>query len=208
MPSDAAVIIANGEFSASPAQLEDIRKAKHLIAVDGGIEHCIRAKLYPHLLVGDFDSVSDTSLAVFGDVPKVALPSDKDESDLEVAIKRALEITQGPLLIFGAGGGRTDHLLYNLYLLARYAGRTSLESEKERLFVIREGRQIASTPGQILSLLPLNGLVQGVSSKGLKWELSEAKFDKHWMSLSNVCQGREVTISVTHGDLLCCMQLR
>jgi thiamine pyrophosphokinase len=206
MQADFAVIVANGDFSATASQVDGIRQCKCLIAVDGGIEHCIHAKLRPHLLVGDFDSVSPSSLAFFDDVPRVTLSQDKDESDLEVAIEKALENTKGPIGVFGALGKRTDHLLYNLYLLARYPGRVTLESEKERLFVIREKHTLISHPGQTISLLPLNGAVKGVTTHGLQWELKNAAFDKQWMSLSNVCLGNEVEITLDQGDLLCCLE--
>jgi thiamine pyrophosphokinase len=206
MHADVAVIVANGDFSATASQLEGIRQSKLLIAVDGGIEHCIHAKLRPHLLLGDFDSISPPSLAFFSDVPRVTLPHDKDESDLEVAIQHALAHSEGPIGVFGALGKRTDHLLYNLYLLARYPGRVTLESEKERLFVIRDKHTLIARPGQTISLLPLNGVVKGVSTRGLQWELEDATFDKQWMSLSNVCVGKIVEITLDQGDLLCCIE--
>lgn len=207
MKADFAVIIANGEFSATTSQLERIRRTELLIAVDGGIEPCIRSKLLPHLLVGDFDSVTPKSLAFYADVPRMTLAHDKNESDLEVALEKALELTEGPIAVYGATGGRTDHLLYNLYLLSRYPGRVTFESASERLFCISDRHTLLSHPGQILSLLPLNGPVQGITTRGLQWELNEAVFDNKWMSLSNVCLTNEVEISIRQGDLLCCMQL-
>jgi len=207
MQTGSAVVIANGEFSASSAQMKEISQAQCLIAVDGGIDHCLRAELRPHLLVGDFDSVDPASLAALADIPQIILAPEKDETDLEVALKKAAELVEGPLRVFGGLGGRSDHLLYNIYLLARYAGRMSLESQKERLFVIRGKCTISCRPGGTVSLLPLNGPVKGISSQGLRWELQGTVFDKQWMSISNICLHEQATITVESGDLLCCIQL-
>lgn len=183
-----------------------MRRSSCLIAVDGGIDHCLHNNLHPHLLVGDFDSVSFTSLSAFSAVPQVKLLRDKDKTDLEVAVEKAAEMTPGPLRIFGALGKRTDHYLFNLYLLARYPGRMTMESLKERVFVVRGQHKMACQQGQTISLLPIDGPVRGITTRGLKWELHEAAFDKSWMSISNVCLAREVIISAKEGDLLCCLQ--
>jgi len=201
-----AFIIANGEFSASQAQLQEISKTKYLIAVDGGIDHCIRHKFRPQLLVGDFDSVSQASLDFFHDVPRLTLSQDKDETDLEAALKKAHEHTKGPIRVFGALGARSDHFLYNLYLLSRYKGQVTLESEKETILLLEKKQTISCHPGQTISFLPLNGPVKEVTTKGLKWDLQEATFDKNWMSISNIAESNTIQISHSEGDLLCILE--
>ena len=68
--------------------------------------------------------------------------------------------------------------------------------------MIDKSVELACMPGQT-SLLPLNGPATGVTTQGLKWELSEATLDKHFMGISNIALQNKVRIQVAHGNLLC-----
>ena len=96
--------------------LEDL-----VIAADLGAQHALRWGWQVHLLVGDLDSLpADTvrGLEVAG-VEVVRVRAAKDETDTELAVARSLEMGAEQLVICGATGGRTDHLLANVFLLAR-----------------------------------------------------------------------------------------
>ena len=62
------------------------------------------------------------------------------------------------------------------------------------------------TPGQTMSLIPMNGPVLGISSKGLKWELKNQTLHKHFIGISNIALEKTVEISFLDGDLLCVIQ--
>jgi thiamine pyrophosphokinase len=71
--------------------------------------------------VGDLDSVSPAvlqALAARG-IPMAIAPAAKDETDLELALARALDEGAQEIVICAALGGRVDHLLANVLLLAR-----------------------------------------------------------------------------------------
>ncbi len=184
---------------------ERLSQFSFLIAVDGGINHCHQLGLNPDLLIGDFDSADPHILKIFDAIPQKRFFKDKDHADLELALQQINPDQVEEIVIFGALEGRTDHAINNLILLCRFPGKLFLESEQERLFVINKNIQLATKPGQQISLIPLNGPVQGVSTHGLKWELSEAILDKHFISLSNEAIGSQTFISVKEGDLLCCV---
>jgi thiamine pyrophosphokinase len=172
-----------------------------LIAVNGGMNHCKKLGIRPNLIVGDLDSADSNLL---GDIPVRRYPKDKDQTDLEIALGLISENVQ-EMTIFGALQGRTDHILGNLILLSRYPGKAFLESENERLFVIDEKASFATYPGQIISLIPLNGPVKGIHAKQLKWPLVNRTLDKQFIGISNEALETEVVISVGEGDLLCCI---
>ncbi|QLH37568.1 MAG: thiamine diphosphokinase [Parachlamydiaceae bacterium] len=132
-------------------------------------------------------------------------PNEKDESDLELAIQELFEQGVDSLSLFGVLGQRVDHLLYTLYLISRYPAKLVIESENETIFSVLKTEWIHSFPGQTLSLIPL-GIVEGVTTKGLKWELQNASFGPLYMSLSNVCLQSSFSISFHSGNLLCCLQ--
>jgi len=91
-----------------------------VIAADLGAQHALRWGWHVDLLVGDLDSLpADTArnLEATG-VAVLRVRAAKDETDTELAVARALEMGAERLIICGATGGRTDHLLANVFLLA------------------------------------------------------------------------------------------
>lgn len=205
MSYESAALVANGEIENFDLIAEKVRKYPYIVAVDGGLNHCRRMGIKPDLIAGDLDSASPDILKHYEGVRKVIHPVDKDLTDLEIALQEALSFKPEKITLFGALGNRTDHTLFNLILLSRYPGKLFLETEGEQLFVIDREVELDCFVGQVLSLLPLNGPVTGITTKGLKWELSHRKMDKHFMGISNVCLKPKVKISVGKGDLLCCL---
>ena len=95
--------------------------ADRVIAADFGAHHA-RAWGWPiDLLIGDLDSLPSAEIqaARAAGVQTVTAPAAKDETDLELAVTRALDDGATELVICGALGGRADHMLANVLLLAR-----------------------------------------------------------------------------------------
>jgi len=91
-----------------------------IVCADGGLKHCGALNLRPGLIVGDFDSIAAPAPP---DIPRIALPTDKDYTDSFYAASHAIEQGHSRLLLAGMLGGRLDHSLANLQLLARLAGQ-------------------------------------------------------------------------------------
>jgi thiamine pyrophosphokinase len=198
-------LVANGEILSYEKTQRLLAEYKKVIAVDGGLEHCHKMNITPDLIIGDFDSVPEPTLRNYTQVPVLKYPKDKDESDLELAIKELLLQGIESIALFGVTGKRVDHLLYTLYLLARYPQNLVIVSAEEKVFCLSRESDVAAAPGQTLSLIPLNKVL-GVTTEGLQWELSNATLDKTFMSLSNVSLGNSFKVRLQAGDLLCCLQ--
>ena len=80
-----------------------------------------RVGLVPALLVGDLDSITirtREALEAQG-VEVVLLPTAKDETDTEAALRLVVERGADDITVYGAlGGPRLDHLVGNLLLLS------------------------------------------------------------------------------------------
>jgi thiamine pyrophosphokinase len=198
-------IICNAPLGNTTKVKEKIAVFPLLIAVDGGINHCHKLDLQPDLIVGDFDSANPIFLESFSHIPHKRYPRDKDKTDLEIALDLIYHDQVEEITIFGALDGRIDHTLGNLILLSRYPGKIFLETDNERLFVIDHDIEIATYPGQLISLIPLNGPAKGIDTEELKWELKNATLDKQFIGISNEALNHRVKISVKEGDLLCCV---
>ena len=76
--------------------------------------------------------------------------------------------------MIGSSGGRLDHLLGSLLLLGdeRYAGaEIDAWLGASRVHVVRGSRTLAGAPGELVSLLPLHGAAEGVTTEGLEYPL-------------------------------------
>lgn len=196
-------IICTAPIANLPFVKEKIKDYPILIAVDGGANHCYEMGLQPDLIIGDFDSIAPHVLDAFKDIPQKHYPSDKDKTDLELAIETVYHSQIEKISVFGALGGRTDHTLGNLILLSRYPGKVFFEDENEVLFVIDKEVEFPTRPGQTISLIPLNGPAKGINTEGLKWPLKNDTLDKQFIGISNEATANKVIISVKEGDLLC-----
>ena len=192
-------IIGAGEFS--PSDITDFCDAFY-IAADGGLEKLDALGLEPSLTVGDFDSLGYTpsgqNVSVF--------PSEKDDTDTGIAVKRAIALGFDTIELYGALGGRLDHTLANIQLL-------SLISESGRRGrIIGNGVIItavtdsslefpAGTRGTV-SVFALGGIAHGVYLTGLKYPLVNATLTCDFpLGVSNEFTGAASKITVEHGTL-------
>ena len=195
-------LIANGKISNDCLISQKLKNYDHYIAVDGGLNHCHRLNIDPLILIGDLDSADPSLYSVFSHLKTLSFDRDKDLTDLDLAVQWAFEKTPSSVTIFGGFGLRIDHSLSNLIALSRYPEKLFLETEYEKIFAIRQFIEVKTYPGQMLSLIPINGPVEVISTSGLKWELKHQVLDKNFMGVSNVATELTVTLSIKSGDLL------
>ncbi len=219
------VIIANGEPPTSDDIARWLRDGDQLICADGGAKVALALNLRPQHVIGDFDSLSEADLRELearGAHLHQHSPR-KDETDLELALLFAVDSlprTRGrdgvgdEITVLGAMGGRRDHELANMLLLAMpqlKGARVILAHKDERLFLIdaRDGATEAvlhGQPDEIVSLLPFGGDAHGIRTEGLEYLLSdESLFVGPARGVSNVMLGEEATVSLRRGMLLCVM---
>jgi thiamine pyrophosphokinase len=180
------------------------------IAADAGAETAERLGLRPDLAVGDFDSIDPAALARLeaAGVPIELSPAAKDESDAELAVRAALARGADALTIVGGFGGRPDHFIANIGLLGlpELSGLSvELVDGSTRLSLVRGpgARLLIGRPGDLVSLLPLGVGIEGVTSEGLAWPLTDEPLPLGpARGLSNVRQGGTARVSVRAGLLL------
>ena len=203
------IIFANGELTKDAEMEGRLLSGWPVIAVDGGAHHCHALGVSPYAIVGDFDSVSPEVLAYYSFAEKHQFPTEKDETDLELALQFVMKKFQPErIYVYGALGIRTDHLLANLCLLTRFPGLVYMESERESIWALEKEKDnvIATRPNQLLSLFPIGCEALGVTTNGLHWELSNATLDCGFFSVSNRALGDAVRVSFRGGTLVCVVQ--
>ncbi len=195
---DKVAIIGNGVILEPERVAEKIRGFEIVVAVDGGLIWLDQMGIQPDLILGDLDSVSEELLGRYLDVEVRRYPTEKDESDMELAI---LQFPNDQVTLFGAFGRRIDHSLYNMALLRRFP-TIRIEDGEEEAFVLTKEATLNVDVGQLISLIPLSDEVRGVTTKGLKWELVEQTLSSELISLSNVALQGQVAVALSAGELL------
>ncbi len=123
--------------------------------------------------LGDFDSLAETPVPA----PRMRFPSEKNETDGELAVDRALGMGATDIVIYGGGGGREDHFLGNLHLLykAKKAGVFAvLRTNGAQIVLCDTGEQtFPCKEGQTVSLLPFGGDAHIMGTDGLKYPMGD-----------------------------------
>ena len=208
------VIFANGELSNLEAARGLLQPSDYLIAADGGANHLLRMGILPEIVIGDLDSIGEDTLfeLTSADVEIKQYSEDKDETDLELALRYAVELRPSIVLIVGALGGRLDQTLANLSILTdpTLPGiDIRMDDGVEEVFFCRavasKGGQaeVQGRSGDVVSLVPWNALVEGVATEGLQWPLySETLFPSKSRGISNVMLGNTASVHIQTGLLL------
>ena len=207
MSEQVVVVVAGGE-SPLPEAVLGVPLGARVIAADRGLEHARALGLEVAVAVGDFDSASPEAVA---EAEKAGVrierhPAEKDATDLELALDTAIGLRPERVLLIAGDGGRLDHLLALLLLLAseRYAGvQLDAYVGATRVHVVRGERTLDGEPGELVSLLALHGPAEGVRTEGLAYPLAGETLDPgSSRGVSNVFAERTARIRVEHGVLL------
>jgi len=199
-------IFANGEIQ----DYEFIQQLNYdyIIACDGGLRHCHRLNIMPNYIIGDLDSVSVEILNDYQNVPVKKFPPEKDYTDLELAIIHARESGTTHLEILGGFGGRFDHQLANVHVLAQAKLPTIMRDENTYLQVIDDNCSLHRDDGILVSLIPLTTTVKRVLTKGLKYPLNGENMSVGFaIGVSNEIIGKQAEVCI-EGGLLVVIQIR
>lgn len=184
-----AIIVANGDAPSRSDELfalavPDEDGPPLVIAADGGARKAAAIGLRPRIVIGDGDSLSEQEVAdLRGQGVEVLLfPSEKDESDTELALREAVAAGARRIVVVGGfGGQRLDHSLANLALLAlpEVEGRDVALTDGAttiRLLGRVDGSgelHVRGAPGDLVSLFPLDPTVEGIVTAGLRYPLHD-----------------------------------
>lgn len=201
-------LVANGLITTLAPLRSSITKAQLIIAVDGGGNMLFAEHILPHIVIGDLDSLQPEALHAFMShgVEIIRYPAAKDETDLELALLLAVERQASQIDILGGMGGRWDHTLSNVMLLAMpELSKVSVRilDGTQQLFLVRQSATIVGQVGDVVSLVPLFGDAQGVSLRGFRYPLSRGTLSCYRSrGISNVLLTSPAHVQVERGMLL------
>lgn len=206
MAAPTAIVVAGGDTDAPVPRA--LPSADLVIAADSGLDRAAALGLTVDIAVGDFDSATPQAVeaARRRGVPIQQHPTAKEATDLELALDEAMLHAVDRIVVVGSAGGRLDHLISTSLLLAREeyaAAEITAHFGAATLHVVRRSVTLLGTPGELISLIPLQGKASGVSTTGLQFPLQdEVLYPGSTRGISNEFVLSKATVTVTTGVLL------
>ncbi|KPB04321.1 thiamine diphosphokinase [Bacillus sp. CHD6a] len=169
------------------------------VGVDRGVTYLLEHNIFPAKAFGDFDSITSEELQnIKTQLPHAEIyPSEKDETDTELAVNWALEQNPALIRIFGGTGGRLDHFLGNIQLVLKGLERTTLieiHDIQNKLFACKEGTYSIKKDVFLpfISFMPITPDVKGITLTGFKYPLEK----KHIRFGDTLCISNELEVEI------------
>lgn len=174
-----------------------------VIAADAGFRYLQETGKDADLVIGDFDTLK--YLPEHANV--IALSTEKDDTDMLAAVRQGVERGYTCFHIYCGTGGRLDHTLANLQVLAWLSenGMRGWLFDRDHIITAVTDAKLClgKIPCGCLSVFSHSSRSGGVTLRGLKYELDHVVLTNTFpVGISNEFIGKESVISVESGTLL------
>jgi thiamine pyrophosphokinase len=201
-------IVGGGPSEQLPSLPEYDGKQVRWLGVDRGTKTLLEAGIRPVKAFGDFDSLTEEEIVslqkTLNDMD--IWPAEKDKTDMEIALDWAVEQGADKIRIFGATGGRLDHLFGNVQLLIKYADRDIEIIDRQNVLTVHlPGAYTVSYDERYhyVSYIPISRDIKGLTLKGFKYPLTNCHiFRGSTLCISNELIQSSGTFSFSEGILM------
>ncbi|MGP4040343.1 thiamine diphosphokinase [Gracilibacillus sp. D59] len=170
-------IVAGGPKEALASLISYQNEVDIWIGADLGASYLLRNQLPIDIAIGDFDSIDKDEkelIKLQADIFR-EFPTEKNETDLELAIEAALSYQPTSIFLFGVTAGRLDHELANIQILYRLLEKNinaKIIDHKNILTVYQPGQhKVTAKNTELISFIPLTQRVEGLTLQGFYYPL-------------------------------------
>ena len=173
-----------------------------VIAVDAGLRYLEKQGIRADLVIGDFDTLK----CIPAHPNTIVLSAEKDDTDTLAAVREGIKAGYSIFHIYCGTGGRIDHTMANLQVLA-YLSATNMrgllfDNGTVITAITNDRLCFKKIPCGYVSVFSCSAKAEGVNLCGLKYELNEAVLTNTFpVGVSNEFIGKESSISVRDGTL-------
>lgn len=172
-------------------------KEEKIIAADGGYR--LLGDKKPLAVIGDLDTLGYKP----DEVTVITHPVEKDATDGELSLEYIKSIGGSSVTIYGALGGKIEHVLGNLNLLAcadKIGLKAKIVSKDYVIYYLNGSGEYSVNKSSTVSLLPHGGACSFNSSFGLYYPLKDITIEPYSsLGISNVATDDVIKIEVAKG---------
>ncbi|HGD2770424.1 TPA: thiamine diphosphokinase [Streptococcus agalactiae] len=182
----------------------------YFVGIDRGSLFLLKNGLSLDMAVGDFDSITEDELLYIKHYCSniVSASAEKNDTDTELALKTIFkEFPEAQVTVFGAFGGRIDHMMSNIFLpsdtdLEPFMSQIRLKDEQNIVTYLPSGKnQVSRIEGMFyVSFMPESESTLQIS--GAKYELNKSNYFKKKMYSSNEFMTSPIEVELKDGYLI------
>jgi thiamine pyrophosphokinase len=198
-------IVGSGEDYSIPKITFYAGKSDFIIACDGGLDILDAIGKKPDIIMGDLDSVNPAILEKYAHIETIKYPREKDLTDSEITLKKALSYEPEEIFLFAVIGRYFDHSLANIFNLFRnYSSKSKIKiiTFNSEIFAVNKNYSFENLKGRRISFLPF-GNISGLKMKGFKYQFETDQISLLDYSVSNVISENYAEININSGMLAC-----
>ena len=204
------VLIVGGGNEPSGKLLEDYsKKVDKIIGVDRGCSYLLKNNIYPHYIVGDFDSINrdDIKKLEIDSIKKFKYNCEKDSTDSDIAMEIALNMEFSEIYMIAMTGSRLDHSFANLGLLSKANGagaKAYIINETNKIYLLEESSKIKKDNSyRYISFLAYCDKVENFNIKNAKYDLENyTLYLGDNRTVSNEFLEEDIEVEFTKGKIL------
>lgn len=157
---------------------DELQKDDLVIGVDAGAYSLLQSGVVPAVAIGDFDSVTKSQMEEIRQKIKQVFiyATEKDETDLELALNYALTKNPQQIILYWVTGKRLDHFLGALFLLEKTTIPINIRNAQNDIQLVAKEFQPTNSDFKYISIIPvtetatvsLSGFLYPVDQKILK----------------------------------------
>ncbi len=196
------IILANGR-SPQKSIIKYLKKNNYstLICADGGANSAKRLNIIPDYIMGDLDSVHESTLNKFKPDSKIFQIKRQNDTDVEKCLKFAIKGKFSESILLGVTGNRLDHTFCNLGIVIKFFNRIKLRiiAENSILTPYTGSIKLKTSPGETISLYGFSKETK-IDSRDLKYPLRNISLpfgEKE--STSNIALYNSTKINISGG---------
>jgi thiamine pyrophosphokinase len=213
-----AIVVCGSNILIKPRVMRFFENNPFVVAADGGAGMLRIIGVKPDVLVGDFDSISETDLEYYRQtgVNIIRYKKEKDMTDSEIALYIALENAQknkmSEIVILSRAGGRLDHQINNISLLETISSRgmrgIAADGVTEAMLALPQSpvffdKSIFAPYEPYVSLIPVTKKVVTGECSGLLYDPTGIEFKRGASrGISNRFADKTLCIQVIKGKML------
>lgn len=202
------IIISGGYPPSKELLMEEFTENAFLICADSGANCLYDYNIDPHLILGDFDSIDKKVLNYFKERNCIidTYPTEKDFTDTEIAVQKALSMRPDEIVLLGCMGSRVDHLLGNIGMLKiclENGVNAYVKDENNSIRLFGTSTTLQGYVGQLFSVQPYGDEIVGLTIEGAKYPLNNYNLKiGQSISISNEFATSKVTLNFKSGTLM------